>query len=810
MIQVDGQSKSLALCMIVKDEANELKTLLDPIAHLFDAIFVLINNGSNPETAKILRQYQNMAVLECNSETHPDLFLNTELQGDVFVDPNFSALREASFNATSCDFIMWLDADDTLVHPEKLHSVIQEAFMNPKVNSIWMKYEYDHDEYGNVSMTLWRERIIKRGTYKWKGELHESLLPVSDGTNFRTEAVVVSHNVDIERVHRSGARNLRISKWMYERDRRPGNYPDARTTLHFAKSLNALGFFADAVPVFEEFLTQSDWDDEKYMVLLILADLHTKGKQYARAMEYVGKAFVIKPTYGQTYFELAKISYHRERWEEVVHLVGLGMKSECPEEVIPIDPTEYSLRPLIILEYSLFMCGALEQSLVTIRKALELAPKNKHLLVREQQVIACIQRFELEKASMTIGSYLQEKEHDKLLPFIKALPSVVSDHPRFVRLTNELQITRADGKRRLVVFCGWTFESWSPVTAREKGIGGSEEAVIYLCRELVKLGWLVDVYCNCSEPGEYDGVRYYNTWEYDKNVPAEIFIAWRNSEYVEEAPEKSRVFLWLHDVQKMEYYTQSRIDRIEKIIVLSKWHRDTISDIPEDKFFYSSNGIVSKDFSVFDSVKRNPLKCIYASSPDRGLDTLLEIWPEIKKACKDAHLHVFYGFTETYDKLHANNERMMAFKEHVLKLLKQDGVYYHGKVTHSVLHEHFASAGLWLYPTCFTEISCITAMKAQAGGAIPICTTVAALDETVQFGHKITFNMNDTRARTAFRNITIKMLNSPMKQEEIRTKMIPWARDFFDWGSVARKWDAMFTISALDNLDKVLEKTNAS
>jgi glycosyltransferase involved in cell wall biosynthesis len=782
---------TLALCMIAKDEDKELIMLLGPLVEVFDEICVLINNNTNPKTIESLSAFPTVKTLVVTPTSHPHLFLNTEIGGDFYEDPNFAALREESFKMTNADFIMWLDADDTLVNSDKLRETVSFAFSNPKVHSVFMPYEYDHDEYGNVSMTLWRERVIRRNTHQWKGELHESLIPIVDGINFRTEKVVVSHNVDVNRVVRSGNRNLRISKWMYERDRKPNGCVDPRTTLHYAKSLNACNFLSDAVPVFEEFLDQSDWDDEKYQVLLILADMHTKGRQYAKSQNYIAKAFTLRPMYGQAYFELAKIAYHRERWEEVVHLVNVGFKSDCPKDIIPTDPTEYTLRPLVILEYALFMTGQIDQALLVCNKALELAPKSEHLLKRLESIISCKQRFELEKSALTLGSYLQEKEDEKLPSFVDSLPKIVSDHPRFVRLRNELRTTRS-GERRLVIFCGWTYEAWSPVTAKEKGIGGSEEAVIYLSRELTKLGWLVDVFCNCSEPGEYDGVRYYNAWEHDKNVPCEIFVAWRNSEYVEEAPEKARVFLWLHDVQKAEYYTQERINKIERIFVLSKWHRTNLESVPEEKFFYTRNGITSSDFTSLDKIKRNPLKCVYASSPDRGLDVLLEEWTAIKKACPDAHLHVFYGFTETYDKLHANNEKMLAYKEHIMKMLKQDGVFYHGKVTHATLHEHFMSAGLWLYPTNFTEISCITAMKAQAAGAIPVCTTVAALDETVQYGYKISFNMNDTRSRLAFRNITIKLLNSPTKQEETRKDMMGWARDFYDWKNVAIQWDVLF------------------
>ena len=45
-------------------------------------------------------------------------------------------------------------------------------------------------------------------------------------------------------------------------------------------------------------------------------------------------------------------------------------------------------------------------------------------------------------------------------------------------------------------------------TVYEKALGGSESALIYMARELARLGNEVTVYCKCDRPGFYDGVEY--------------------------------------------------------------------------------------------------------------------------------------------------------------------------------------------------------------------------------------------------------------------------------------------------------------
>jgi hypothetical protein len=74
----------------------------------------------------------------------------------------------------------------------------------------------------------------------------------------------------------------------------------------------------------------------------------------------------------------------------------------------------------------------------------------------------------------------------------------------------------------IVIYSNFPFhvEDWSSLSVN-KGIGGSEEAVIYLSREFVKLGYQVTIFNRCSDmEGEYNGVVYQSV---DKFNPQDIF-----------------------------------------------------------------------------------------------------------------------------------------------------------------------------------------------------------------------------------------------------------------------------------------------
>ena len=85
----------------------------------------------------------------------------------------------------------------------------------------------------------------------------------------------------------------------------------------------------------------------------------------------------------------------------------------------------------------------------------------------------------------------------------------------------------------------------------------------------------------------------------------------------------------------------------------------------------------------------NP-KFIYSSSPDRGLDTLLNLWLQIRKEFPDAELHVYYGFGN-WDKAisQRNNENEKRLRDQILENMKQPGIFYHGRVNQDELAKDF-------------------------------------------------------------------------------------------------------------------------
>lgn len=188
---------------------------------------------------------------------------------------------------------------------------------------------------------------------------------------------------------------------------------------------------------------------------------------------------------------------------------------------------------------------------------------------------------------------------------------------------------------------------------------------------------------------------------------------------------------------------------------------------------------------------RNTKRIIYGSSYDRGLEHLLKIWPHIKKEVPEAELRIFYGWN-LFDIAAKGNPQMQDWKGRMNVMMQADGITHLGRISHEAVKVEMEHAGIWAYPTHFGEISCITAMKAQVYGAVPVVVNYAALKETVQYGIKIDGDIYDQETKDEFKNQLIALLKSDERQEEIREPMMKWALKKFAWSSVAKQWSDSF------------------
>lgn len=179
-------------------------------------------------------------------------------------------------------------------------------------------------------------------------------------------------------------------------------------------------------------------------------------------------------------------------------------------------------------------------------------------------------------------------------------------------------------------------------------------------------------------------------------------------------------------------------------------------------------------------------KVFWGSSYDRGLDTLLFMWPDVLEAYPEAELHIAYGW-DLFDVANRTNPERMQWKERVNGLMNQPGVKHYGRVGKDKLQKIRKECGIWAYPTWFPEINCITALECQRDGCVPVTMNDFALRETVGSGIKIDGDIKKPEVMNDYVKALISLMGNKKKWQEEVAKGKEFAKEY-NWGNIANKW----------------------
>jgi glycosyltransferase involved in cell wall biosynthesis len=256
------------------------------------------------------------------------------------------------------------------------------------------------------------------------------------------------------------------------------------------------------------------------------------------------------------------------------------------------------------------------------------------------------------------------------------------------------------------------------------------------------------------------------------------------------------------------------------VIVLSRFQEKLLQDRYAEELaganvVVSRNAIEPSFFSP--EVPRNKRKpwVLYSSSPDRGLDVLLELWPAIRDRAKKAGVkapQLHHTYAPVYHQFLAQGAfpHLAPFHAKLEELAEAagEGIVAHTSLSQPDLAKLYSQAAVWAYPSwhtpgaaAFPEISCISAMEAQAGGAVPVYLDFGALQETVNYGRAIPpmtagepARLN-TAWREAFVDAIVEVLEDGNKPEAMWGEIREANGEVYPgegWGGVCREWQEAF------------------
>ena len=805
-------------------EVEMLNRCLGSVVPYVDRAFITITQTPNKKLQKLANQYGasfDIRVGEFNYnvgekevkwlEKYLGYKPNVKVGDALF---QFDKARNANLDSIpdEFDWYFWIDTDDILRNGQMLKTSADEALARGE-EAIFYNYLYqvelEEDKVKNVIIQHLRERLVRisgeyRKVFKWVGSVHETLVQQRETKRGGDERLDIIHFSSPERMKEALVRNMKILEieiFKKEgRDPRPLYYlGKAYFDIHTdeARSRAEKLILTYLSPNMHS-KNMSGWKEERSQAWEYLGEIYRERREFNNANKALHNALIEYPQFPSTYFSLAVTSMLKEEWDTARFWAIMGSKIPPAKSTLVSNPRDLQARAYEVIYNAGIKLNKVDEAWAACQRLKELFPTDPRIEQQWQFINETREIRDQLKNYAGLVSYLNRTgQQAKIRPLLSAAPAAIVDNPVIIKLRQELYPPKEWQENEIAIYCGPQFTPWGPESIKDPGqtfVGGSEEAVIYLSKELAKLGWKVVIYADPQKEEVIDGVEWLSHYKFNPKDKFNIIVAWRAVSFADLIHDAKKVYLWTHDVQQPLEYKKERLDKITKIIALSKAHRKNLPDIPDDKFIISSNGYHEHYPKL--KPKNNPKWCIWTSSYDRGLENLLNIWPEVVKEVPKAQLHIFYGW-QLFKHFYRGNPERMSWMRKMEKLMQAKGITDHGRVPQPEMEKWYKKCGIWTYPTHFYEINCISAIKAQLWGSVPVVISHAALKETVKYGIKVEGEINENVSLTPeteekYKQALIKALKDEKWQDEQRERMMPWARGKYSWEKIAQSWSKEF------------------
>jgi len=761
----------IALALICKgqdsSEKGHLLKCLSDLDMYFDKVFITITREKGKKANKEIIKIAEM--------------FNCEISFFDWVN-DFSQARNFNFQQVpkEYDYITWVDTDDTIQGVKKLRATIKD---NP-ADTYSMFYVYSKDERGNANVVHQKTQVVKNdGCVIWKGKLHEDFSPTREIKGYFLKDIKRIHLAQHADFEEAKNRNLEIASEQVKLEPE-----DPRSWWNLGNSQKACGL--DAIESFSKFMEMSRSDDEKYIVRLRLAECYWVKNDFNKAIDECRYAIGMKPDYPDAYSLLGNLYLESEHAGKAIDMYKQCLGKKPPYyDILVYNPRDYDYTPLMNLAKAYFKQNLPTLALECLKACQKIVKDDKQL---NELVISMTEKAkEFDLIIKELQKLNEFTEKDKLKEYIDSLPIEVKSHPAVCNMRNINFIKEQSSGKDLVYVCGFTSEQWDGETARTKGLGGSEEAVVNLSEGLASKGWNVEVYNNCGHIERVvNGVKYKPFWTWNYRDKQDVCILWRTAKMAEHEINADKIYLDVHDVVGTGEFSEKRLKNIDKVFFKSKFHT-SFYKVPEEKTVIVPNGIW---FDQFEPLPKEKI-LINTSSPDRSLEAVIDCWREIKKECPDYKMYWMYGWG-VYDFVHKDNADMMAWKDKMVKGMEEVGIIDLGRVSHEIVKEYYRKATALFYPSEFAEIDCISMSKALASDCTPITTDFAAMGEKGEGiiihskktkddwckPYQLQFGITDTELKKEFVDKTVSYL----KGDKFKTRD---SASKYDWPIIINKWN---------------------
>lgn len=528
---------------------------------------------------------------------------------------DFSAARNANLETIDSLYWFWADSDDDIVDPERLNEIVR-YMISSDTDVVQLKYDYAQNDQGQAISDHWRERVIRRKYEgKWDAPVHETFQGPPAAYE-RIEYVMVKHDKAKLDIKASMARNEQILRKHFEATK------DPRDAFYLGMTELARHNYAECIRFFLQHIQTSGSKEDMYRCWCRIADAEWLRNNIDQALYATDEAIKLRPAFPDAYYIKVMCYAKNEQFENGIEWLKVAIAKPVPDTLHMIDPTLYKYRGLSYGALCYLFSGRVKEAFRLYKEVMSNDPSDD-IFSPETQELFETAYFDGKAIDYTkwLLHYLKGN-NGKPLKIFEALPERIFADPRLNAERVKFMPNKQWPDKSLVIYCGPSTESWGPDTLT-KGMGGSEEAVVYLSRELAKLGWQVTIFNDREEEywdslntaeildsdkefmkkwemGETEGVGVsYQPWTllnpYDD---FDVFCAWRAPSFTRGIKARKKI-IDLHDtpVGTMQI-TNSDIESTDLFMFKSKFQTTYAPNIPSDKIAIIPNGLVVEQFKT--------------------------------------------------------------------------------------------------------------------------------------------------------------------------------------------------------------------
>jgi glycosyltransferase involved in cell wall biosynthesis len=264
----------LSLCLIVKNEEDNLPRCLDSVRGLVGEVIV-VDTGSTDATQRIASQH-GATVIPFD-----------------FTIVDFAAARNRAIESAKGRWVLMLDADETLHSP---HAPMVEMLMAKDENAAYYLERHNHRDSEKVTVDYVVRLFPNRSNYRYRGRVHETINAsiLSGGGRLHMTDIRLDHNFSQDREARRRKNRWYIEILKEEIASDPSDY----SRLDFlAAEYHQLEMFDEATEVAERIVCARPLDPRAH---LFLGVYHLNYKpDLVKARADFNRALALRPGYAE-------------------------------------------------------------------------------------------------------------------------------------------------------------------------------------------------------------------------------------------------------------------------------------------------------------------------------------------------------------------------------------------------------------------------------------------------------------------------------------------------------------------------------